>query len=127
MTKFNDEFSKIREIAFMIGTQDDGYNDFVFAFEKEEVRQKFENFMFYRNDEKVLSKSKTEFLNGLKNVRVEDWDDSYVVFKVIGGYSWELNIFYKNEEKPFIKKGANNYPDNFNDLLEVLEIKGFDI
>lgn len=111
----------IKEIAFMIGTQGDGYNDNVITFEGEEVKKAYENFMYSRYENSTLSHSKQEFLEKLSEIDVENWKDSYIVFGTVDGYSWELNVYYEDGEK-LIKKGANDYPENMDELLDLLEI-----
>lgn len=116
------ENREIKEISFMIGTQGDGFTDNVIKFSRNKVERKSENFMYHKNYDDILKLDKKTFLEEFEKLNVEEWKDSYVVFRHINGYSWELNVFYKNGEK-LIKKGSNDYPENMDEFLSLLEIE----
>ena len=111
----------IKEIALMVGTQGDGYTDNVITFEGNKVLRASDNFMQHKYDSGEIKLSKEDFLNEFNKIGIEDWNDSYIIFKNIDGYSWELNVFYTDGEK-LIKKGSNDYPENFDELINLLEI-----
>ena len=113
---------EIKEIALMIGTQGDGFTDNIVKFDGEKVFRTSDNFMQNMYDEGELKLDKKKFLKEFNKINVEEWDDSYVVFNRIDGYSWELNVFYENGDK-LIKKGSNDYPENMSDLLHLLEVE----
>ncbi|EHR32691.1 hypothetical protein HMPREF9709_01422 [Helcococcus kunzii ATCC 51366] len=113
---------EIKEIALMIGTQGDGFTDNIVKFDGEKVFRTSDNFMQHMYDEGELKLDKKKFLKEFNKINVEEWDDSYVVFNRIYGYSWELNVFYENGDK-LIKKGSNDYPENMSDLLHLLEVE----
>lgn len=113
---------EIKEIALMIGTQGDGFTDNIVKFDGEKVFRTSDNFMQHMYDEGELKLDKKKFLKEFNKINVEEWDDSYVVFNKIDGYSWELNVFYENGGK-LIKKGSNDYPANMSDLLHLLEVE----
>ncbi|MFL8952001.1 hypothetical protein ACWOAQ_08880 [Helcococcus kunzii] len=113
---------EIKEIALMIGTQGDGFTDNIVKFDGEKVFRTSDNFMQHMYDEGELKLDKKKFLKEFNKINVEEWDDSYVVFNRIDGYSWELNVFYENGDK-LIKKGSNDYPENMSDLLHLLEVE----
>ena len=113
--------NEIKEIALMVGTQGDGYTDNVITFEGDKVLRTSDNFMQHKYYSGELKLKKEDFLNEFNKIVVEEWNDSYIIFKNIDGYSWELNVFYKDGEKT-IKKGSNDYPENFDELINLLEI-----
>lgn len=113
---------EIKEIALMIGTQGDGFTDNIVKFDGEKVFRTSDNFMQHMYDEGELKLAKKNFLKEFNKINVEEWDDSYVLFNKIDGYSWELNVFYENGDK-LIKKGSNDYPENMSDLLHLLEVE----
>lgn len=111
---------KIKEIALMIGTQGDGYFDNVIKFENEKVKISVENYMYHEYEEKTLDINKDEFLEKFNSLNVEEWEDSYILFGTIQGYSWELNVFYEDGSK-LVKKGANEYPENMDVLTNLID------
>ncbi|MCT1796032.1 hypothetical protein [Helcococcus kunzii] len=113
---------EIKEIVLMIGTQGDGFTDNIVKFDGEKVFRTSDNFMQHMYDEGELKLDKKKFLKEFNKINVEEWDNSYVVFNRIDGYSWELNVFYENGDK-LIKKGSNDYPENMSDLLHLLEVE----
>lgn len=111
---------KIKEIALMIGTQGDGYFDNVIKFENKKVKISVENYMYHEYEEKTLDINKDEFLEKFNSLNVEEWEDSYILFGTVQGYSWELNVYYEDGSK-LVKKGANEYPENMDDLTNLID------
>jgi hypothetical protein len=73
--------------------------------------------------EKILSinmKEKIEdFLSKLLKINIENWNNSYSS-ELYTGHKWELELYFK----PSIvikKEGSNNFPNNFNELINLIK------
>ena len=117
------KYDQIKEVALMIGTQGDGYKDHIVKFEDGKAVRYSENFMYHQNEVKELGLTKEEFIDKLQAINIEKWDESYVLFDIVDGYSWELNFIYENGEDTFIRKGANKYPNNIEELYKLMDIE----
>ena len=49
-----------------------------------------------------------------------DYNDNYVNIKIKDGHQWDLKIKYYNKEK--IVHGDNKYPDNYDDLINIINL-----
>lgn len=49
-----------------------------------------------------------------------DYNDNYVNIKIKDGHQWDLKIKYSNKEKNV--HGDNKYPDNYDDLINIINL-----
>jgi len=75
---------------------------------------------FYKNiiKWKISNKHSKNFINELIELDIFSWKNNYTEDALDGGY-WLLKIEYRNNEKIEIN-GHNAYPENYNNLIEIL-------
>jgi hypothetical protein len=79
----------------------------------------FENTMNFKF--KLMSKTKSEFLDEFKSINVGLWAKEYSsIEQIMDGCQWELKITY-NDGKARKYSGDNDYPRSFDDLCRLLE------
>lgn len=96
--------------------------------------------IFVCDDPKMLKKTnlydggikvwdKDEFFNEFKELHIGEWRKNYdpkrFGFVVMDGTQWHLEIYYSNGHRPVKIYGDNDYPYNFDRLLELLEIEEY--
>lgn len=85
-----------------------------FIYTKQNKTNKEEK-IFILDDETIsLLKQKIYDLNYF------DYNDNYVNIKIKDGHQWNLTIRYSNKEK--IVHGDNKYPDNYDDLINIINL-----
>ena len=66
---------------------------------------------------------KEEFLDGINNLYIGEWQKSYSTSKygidVMDGQQWDLTITYSDRKKVTIS-GDNAWPYNFDELLDTI-------
>lgn len=84
--------------------------------ESQEVEVNIEDFICIYNEEEYK-----EFINKILSFEIEKWDGLYENRDYSGkdNISWKLIIYY-GDNKKIIKRGENLFPDNFDELEELL-------
>lgn len=67
---------------------------------------------------------KDEMIQGLERLHLEDWEEDYNS-SILAGTKWSLEIRFRDGRKDLRIEGLNNYPYNFDDLLDLLDVEWF--
>ena len=64
-------------------------------------------------------KTRSEILDGLRELHMGKWKNSYSHYPFLDGERWDIRIRYTNG-KTKIYSGITDYPENFDDFLELM-------
>lgn len=82
------------------------------------------------NEFEVEELDKDAFLEGLSELHIGEWrrhyDPKRYGYAVLDGTQWYLHIYYSNRTRPIKIAGSNDYPYNFDRLLDLFEIEDRD-
>ena len=67
--------------------------------------------------------SKQNFISGLCDIHIGEWNKTYDNPSVFDGTQWELEIQYEDGRKPVVIYGSNAYPYNFKDMTDLLDVE----
>ncbi len=122
--KFNERLELIESIAIMFCGFINPGSGKIFDFNGEEVVIKHISSYPSLNDEKqkeeiLEGKTKSEILEGLREIHMGMWRDCYPRYPYYDGVMWSIVIKYTDGK---IKEysGNQDFPDNFNDFLELM-------
>ena len=59
------------------------------------------------------------FLNRFEPINIAAWEDDYFNPDILDGESWELK-YYTNDGKVKKVTGSNSYPENYNELIDLI-------
>lgn len=122
------DFNRILEdlhcLKFSIGGFFGGYETRTYTVRGDKVMLDVENTIIAKpsNLPMYYPFTKTEFIDGLRNLHIGEWKRDYMNPYVLDGAQWNLEIQYNGNRKPVRFSGSNAYPYNFDDLTEFLGI-----
>lgn len=125
--KFNDRLELIKSIEIMFrGFLDPGSGK-IFYFNGEEVKVKniSSHPLLNKETEKeeiFEGKTKSEILEGLREIHMGMWRDCYPRCPFYDGVMWSIVIKYTDGKKKEYH-GEQDYPDNFDDFLKLMGMR----
>lgn len=122
--EFNENIEKLSKITFEIGGFFHGFDVYEFEFTDNTVHKKI-NEVF--NDEISFDfEDKDSFINQLREMHIGEWksyyDPSRFGVHILDGTQWSVKFEFSNGTKTVEKSGSNDYPYNFEKLLEIFGI-----
>lgn len=69
------------------------------------------------------STTKEEFIDGLKELYLDEWKRHYDDTDVFDGFTWELGIDFASRKRAVKFEGCNAVPYNFRELTEFLGVE----
>ena len=129
--QFQENIDYIKKIRFEIGGYFGGYEFYTITVDAEHIHYDADHSLmlkpFNLPDTTDYPMSKTEFLNGLRELHIGVWRHSYNTerfgYTVLDGTQWSLDTEYSNGAKSAHYYGSNSYPYNFNKLKELFGIE----
>ena len=120
---FDAALDGIQKLVFSIGGYFGGYETRTYTVSEDKVMLDMEHsFILKPSNLPIYSPlTKTELINGLKELHIGEWKKKYIDPYVLDGTQWELELFF-DDRKPVKISGSNDFPYNFDDLLELLGI-----
>lgn len=129
-TTFENNIPNISKIIFSIGGYFSGNSEYTICIGEQltaTLKEMWSDEMphFLLNEDGELC-SVQEFLEGIANLHLGEWRSKYTParfgYEILDGTQWELEVQYKNGQKPFKVYGDNIYPHNFSGFLSLLGI-----
>lgn len=129
-TAFENNIPNISKIIFSIGGYFSGNSEYTICIGEQltaTLKEMWSDEMphFLLNEDGELC-SVQEFLEGIANLHLGEWRSKYTParfgYEILDGTQWELEVQYKNGQKPFKVYGDNIYPHNFSGFLSLLGI-----
>ena len=119
------------KVEFSIGGYFGGFETRTYTIDGESVKAEYDHTLmqppsyFYEpvEDDEL---DKESFLEGLADLHLGEWrknyDPSRFGYSVLDGTQWHLYLYFSNGHKPLKIHGSNDYPYNFDRLLDHLNI-----
>lgn len=127
--EFNANLPYVCKVEFSIGGFFSGFETKTYTIEGDAVKtdvssMKFPPELSEVDEDEALDKE--TLLDGLAELYIGEWrrryDPSRWGYMVCDGTQWHLYIYFSNGKRPVKIEGSNDYPYNFNDLLELFDI-----
>ena len=90
--------------------------------EKIVVERNFYNGASNLGEELFVGVTKNDFLSDFVDIHVENWNTRYDNNGILDGTQWGLTVEYEDGQTDEFY-GSNEYPDNFDKLLELMEME----
>lgn len=128
--EFNANIPYISKVEFCIGGYFGGYETKTVTIEGDSICMDFEHSLVIDRSSSdnfnVKEIDKESFLEGLTDLYIGEWSKNYdpsrFGYRVLDGTQWHLYIYFSNGRKALKIHGSNDYPYNFNRLLELFDI-----
>lgn len=121
--QFNDMLKDIKEIKFMIGGFFQGHSYYTITIDGDNVEKRVTEIHLDKDSvDDSFDMNKEELIEGLISLDLGEWKRKYEDYLVCDGTQWELELHFYNGYKARKYYGSNQYPYNFNDLLQVLDV-----
>lgn len=129
--QFQKNIDYIKKIRFEIGGYLGGYEFYTIIVDDEHIHYDVEHSLmlkpFNLPDTTDYPMSKSEFLNGLRELYIGEWRHNYNPERfgcvILDGTKWSLDIDYSNGVKSAHYYGSNSHPYNFDKLKELFGIE----
>ncbi len=100
-----------------------------YTIKEDGVYLKNEEIIVFRTDEQygkeILFAEKEAFLEALKKARIGTWKRNYVwddpEYIICDGVWWRLELRFRNGKRAVKREGSNNFPEEFDTLLDALK------
>jgi hypothetical protein len=121
---FEGKYTKhhFKRLHLEIGNRFDGFQ--IVEIKNENNKLKIEYIPRKFVSDKIFSKNMginyETFFKDLSKINIENWEADYP-YKLYTGHEWKLILYFR----PSIiieKKGSNNYPNNFNEIIDFIKI-----
>ena len=124
--KFDERLDNLVRIRFEIGGYFGGMERRTLTFEGEQIvveREGFNGFMPELDSvEHYVGKTRTSFINGLKELHIGRWKEDYCDPGILDGTQWHLVMDFADQGS-VESGGSNAYPKNFKRFLDLMEMK----
>ena len=132
--EFDANIPFINKVEFCIGGCFDGYETRTYTIDGVKIHMDVEHSLLLKpsnfGDNEVEEMDSDYFLSELAELHIGEWrkkyDPSRWGYTIMDGTQWHLNIFYSNGRKAIKIEGSNDYPYNFNRLLELFDIESWE-
>lgn len=127
--EFNASLPYIGKVEFSIGGFFSGVETKTFTIDGDKVNTEVSSMKFppelpEDNDDEAMDKE--TLIEGLADLHIGEWrkryDPSRWGYMVCDGTQWHLYIYFTNGKRPVKIEGSNDYPYNFNSLLELFDV-----
>lgn len=130
VAEFDTNIPFINKVEFRIGGVFQGFETRTYTVHGDEVHSNIECSLILKSsdtEEIQMEEMDTEsFLEEIKDLHIGEWRRSYDPsrwgYAVLDGTHWHLYIYYSNGHRTVKIEGSNDYPYNFNRLLELFDI-----
>ena len=125
--KFDESIPLINKAVFLIGGYFSGYETRTITLDEKHLYMDVEHSIhpkpsnFKIECDNPLTKS--EFLDGLYKLHIGEWRRRYNNNDILDGTQWELEIYFSDNRKPVKIYGSNEYPYNFNELMDMFGVE----
>ena len=122
--ELGEALGSLRSVVFSIGGYFQGYEVRTFIVSSGSVTVSAVNTLDPQGAESRFDSGLTaeEFIEGLRELHIDEWKRSYVYPAIMDGTQWKLEIFFECGRRPLRIYGDNAYPYNFGELLRLLEL-----
>ena len=130
--EFNANLPYICKIEFSIGGFFSGFETKTYTINGDKVSTNISSMKYppeLSEDDDDEQMDKETLLDGLADLHIGEWrrryDPSRWGYMVCDGTQWHFYIYFSNGKRPVKIEGSNDYPYNFNSLLELFDIESF--
>ena len=128
MKDIDESISLINKIVFEIEVFGATFDLRTITFNETQIFMVTERSLFLDPDQipPYEGMTKAEFLNGLRGLHLGEWQGEYNNYAVFDGTQWSLEIYFSNKREPAKFSGSNAFPDNFKELLRLVDCESGD-
>lgn len=127
---FNASLPYICKVEFSIGGFFSGFETKTYTIDGDKVNAEVSSMKCppeLPEDDDDEQMDKETLLDGLADLHIGEWrrryDPSRWGYMVCDGTQWHFYIYFSNGKRPVKIEGSNDYPYNFNSLLELFDIE----
>ena len=124
--KFDERLDNLVRIRFEIGGYFGGTERRTLTFKGEQIvveREGFNGFMPELDSvEHYVGKTRTSFINGLKELHIGRWKEDYCDPRILDGTQWDLVMDFADQSS-VESGGSNAFPRNFKRFLNLMEME----
>ena len=121
--QFNEILKDIKEIKFLIGGFFQGHSYHTINIDGDKVTKRITKIHLDKDYiDHSFEINKEELIEGLIELDLGGWKRKYEDYLVCDGTQWELELHFYNGHRTKHFYGSNQYPYNFNSLLQVLDV-----
>ena len=129
--KFNANLPHLCRVEFNIDSYSTGYEERTYVIEDDEVIATANRGCYTAPCEPCddVEMDKETLLEGLAALHIGEWRREYdpkrFDIAVCDGFTWYLNLYFRDGARPVKIDGCNDSPYNFDELLELFDIQLF--
>ncbi len=134
--KFNAKLPYLYRVEFNINGYFTGYEEKTYVIDGDNVTTEVSRASYVKPSDALdcdddIEMDKEALLEGLAELHIGEWRRTYdpkrFDIAVCDGFTWYLNIYFRDGHRPVKIDGCNDYPYNFAALLELFNIQLFSI